>query len=496
MLKRSINLEIVYSSRRNLHEVLVALGKVLHSEVKILSSGSNFSPLKILTLFGRPIGGNNLSVANLGRLVLWLIRIIRLNGVFETVTKTIVSKKLVLLVTQFSEDGFVSPYKVPSTINDFVSDLTLFLDKDSHYGFMDATSLNYNKIKLLKDLKSIDVIVHSVHIIDDSNVSSYIFEDLPMIYTESEKLEDVNKGKFFRFIKVEDCFITEDFVIKNQMRSRLEDFCSGKIFGYQSFTHSLMSKGSSNNIGFYVPFAESYFHRFHNAFLSLFEINLKDYNLPIYFSWQWFDFKELITSIFPDRKLVWMKRGQVYYFETLSIPCYTGLPESSDWKDARHLNPNFKTLSDRCAPYVHSLHRNVSKSEIVFIDRTKDSLRPLVNANYLKRVLKSLGIESILPGSMEHNYQILTFNDSKAIVTTSGAALTNLIFCKPGTTLIHIYGSDEYSTTWELLCRDLNIHYLKIPTKRVYGIRYLIDRGTSRISRKNVREIRKLIHSL
>jgi hypothetical protein len=452
--------------------------------------------MKILTLFGAQVSSKKLSVANLGRLILWLIRIVRLNGVFETLTKMIVSKKIVLRVTQFPEDNFVSSSNDHFGRGRSVSDLILFLDKESHYGFMDLSYLNYNKIKLLKDLRSVDVILHSLHIMNESEVSSYMFEDLPMLYSKNQKHEDINNGKFFRFISVEDCFITENFVIKNQMRSRLEDFCAGTIFGYQSYTHSSISKGSSNEIGFYIPFTESYFHRFNNSFLSIFEIDANEHSLPIYFSWQWFDFKELITSIFPDRKLVWLNRGEVYYFESLSIPCYTGLPESSDWKDVRHLNPNFLTLAKSCTPYVNSLSRNALEKKMVFVDRTKDSLRPLVNVNYLKRVLKPLGVQPILPGSMEHNKQILVFNGAKIVVATSGAALTNLIFCEPRTTLIHIYGSDEFSTTWELLCRDLNIQYRKISTKRVYGIGYLIDRGASRISRKNVRKIRKYIHSL
>ncbi len=496
MLKRSINLEIIYSSHKSLNEVLNALGRVLQGEVQVVSSRYDFSIMKILRLFGAQISSKKLSLANLGRLILWLIRLVRLNGVFETSIKTIISKRIVLRVTQFSEDNFVSTSDDHFGRGPSVSDLILFLDKESHYGFMDLTYLNYNKIKLLKDLKSVDVILHSLHIKNESEVSPPMFEDLPMLYGMDQKHEDINNGKFFRFIKVEDCFITQDFIIKNQMRSRLEDFCTGTIFGYQRYTHSLTSKGSSNEIGFYIPFTESYFHRFNNAFLSIFEIGASEQNLPIYFSWQWFDFKELITSIFPDRKLVWLNRGEVYYFDSLLIPCYTGLPESSDWKDVGHLNPNFLTLSKSCTPYVNSLNRNALEKKMVFVDRTKDSLRPLVNVNYLKRVLKSFGVYPILPGSMEHNKQISVFNEAKIVVATSGAALTNLIFCEPGTTLIHIYGSDEFSTTWELLCRDLDIQYRKISTKRVYGIGYLIDRGASRISRNNVRKIRMYIHSL
>ncbi len=494
-MKRSIELEITCSSWKNLQSVVGDLGFIFQGEINVIRSESDQALGKILSLFGSPIHPKSNFIKSYAKIALWLIRLVKLNGITETLQKTIKSRRILFTLDLNSGDDNLLHNDRNLVKNSQVDSPIIFMNRNYHFEFMNISLLQENRIKLLKNLQHFDIIVHSLEIISGEFISTNSTQDHISIYTDSQKSNDISDRSFFRFVEVEECAISGNLLLKSNLRARLEDFCAGASFGFERNAYDYTIPGETKVIGVFVPFTESYFHRFNNSFLALFEDVIIRSDLPIYFSWQWSDFRDLIVSVFPGRTLFWLKREETYAFEGLLIPCYSGFPESTDWSEIDHLNQHFATLSVRCLSYLNTLEVATVPREKIYVDRTRDSLRPLVNSNQLKRSLDALGFTVILPGEMLLHDQIRTFSNAKVIVATSGAALINLIYCKPKTLLIHIYGSDEYSTTWQLLCEALSIDYLFIPTKRIYGLRYLIDRGSSRISKRNVRKIVQLVQA-
>ena len=62
--------------------------------------------------------------------------------------------------------------------------------------------------------------------------------------------------------------------------------------------------------------------------------------------------------------------------------------------------------------------------------------RRAVSAEPLAQVLEARGFETIAPETLTFAEQVRLFREAEIIVSSSGAALTNIIFCRPGTQVI------------------------------------------------------------
>jgi capsular polysaccharide biosynthesis protein len=66
-------------------------------------------------------------------------------------------------------------------------------------------------------------------------------------------------------------------------------------------------------------------------------------------------------------------------------------------------------------------------------------MRRLLNEESLLPSLRNLGFEIIRPGEMPLTTQIEKFRKAKVVLAPHGAGLTNILFCRPDTTLIEIF---------------------------------------------------------
>lgn len=72
----------------------------------------------------------------------------------------------------------------------------------------------------------------------------------------------------------------------------------------------------------------------------------------------------------------------------------------------------------------------------IFIARRQASSRRKYNEVECGEMLKSYGFVEVYPETMTIYEQVALFNNAKFIVSASGAALTNLLFCKPNTRVV------------------------------------------------------------
>lgn len=126
-----------------------------------------------------------------------------------------------------------------------------------------------------------------------------------------------------------------------------------------------------------------------------------------------------------------------------------------------------KWIRDHISSHLSDSASNASSSENkkIFLSRKSGKGRPY-NESDVWNVIKDFDYKSIDTATMSIKGQIQMFSEANYIVAASGAALTNIIFCKPRTKVLVLYSirdsSNFYSTLAEILNIDLQ-YYIGIP---------------------------------
>jgi len=81
----------------------------------------------------------------------------------------------------------------------------------------------------------------------------------------------------------------------------------------------------------------------------------------------------------------------------------------------------------------------ISYPKKIYISRKDSKLRGLDNEPELTQSLKKMGYEEIILSNYSYSERINIVNNANEIVSMSGAGLTFIIFCKPGTKVLEIF---------------------------------------------------------
>lgn len=76
---------------------------------------------------------------------------------------------------------------------------------------------------------------------------------------------------------------------------------------------------------------------------------------------------------------------------------------------------------------------------LLYVSRNEARMRRLVNEEAILPALRDLGFEVIRPGEMPLATQVEKFRNARVVLAPHGAGLTNILFCRPGTTLVEIF---------------------------------------------------------
>ncbi|WP_422029427.1 glycosyltransferase family 61 protein [Reyranella sp.] len=77
--------------------------------------------------------------------------------------------------------------------------------------------------------------------------------------------------------------------------------------------------------------------------------------------------------------------------------------------------------------------------ELLFVTRNESSMRRILNEDELLPELKDMGFRVISPATLSLQEQIDAFRNARIVLSAHGAQLTNILFCRPNTTLIEIF---------------------------------------------------------
>jgi capsular polysaccharide biosynthesis protein len=98
----------------------------------------------------------------------------------------------------------------------------------------------------------------------------------------------------------------------------------------------------------------------------------------------------------------------------------------------------------------------------LYIDRGKSKRRKVPEEERIIDWLKTQGFEVIDCGKMSVKDQAAAFAHAELIVAPHGGALTNLIFCRPGTKIIELLSSEYPNPCYRDLCCVAKLPYIGI----------------------------------
>lgn len=105
----------------------------------------------------------------------------------------------------------------------------------------------------------------------------------------------------------------------------------------------------------------------------------------------------------------------------------------------------------------------IGRHRRLLISRKRQKWRKLINEDSLFEALEPMGFERIAPETLPFEEQVRTFASAEIVVGASGAALTNLLFCSPGATVIETCPTEVHRHFWILLARQMGLNYHFIP---------------------------------
>ncbi|MEP6518021.1 tetratricopeptide repeat protein [Microcoleus vaginatus] len=110
----------------------------------------------------------------------------------------------------------------------------------------------------------------------------------------------------------------------------------------------------------------------------------------------------------------------------------------------------------------------LQKKQRIFISRKER--RRVINEDELVAVLTKFGFKSIAPESLSVAEQVSLFAAAEVVIGVHGAALTNTVFCSPGTKVIEIFAPDYVNPCYRKLSSQVGLEYWEFIGERVLDI--------------------------
>jgi tetratricopeptide (TPR) repeat protein len=146
---------------------------------------------------------------------------------------------------------------------------------------------------------------------------------------------------------------------------------------------------------------------------------------------------------------------QQHYIQagTLIIPSFSGNPAWMSKFACHFLRRSF--LQHLLKPVIHSPKR-------LYVSRQSTATRRILNEQQLIDQLVSLGFKPVALETLSVVEQITLFANAEVVIAPHGSGLTNILFCKPETTIIELFSPNYvYPCYWYLAnLVELNYSYL------------------------------------
>ena len=149
----------------------------------------------------------------------------------------------------------------------------------------------------------------------------------------------------------------------------------------------------------------------------------------------------------PREKIKHLEPNRTYTFDNLIIPS----------KPNRHIHLAHWTIDFLKVSFLKS--ENLPQNKKIYISRRSNAGRCIENDKEVWELLSSRGYEKIYLEDYSVIDQAKIFNCSSEIVSTHGAALTNLIFCQKGTKLTELFNPSYFLPLYWNISNILDLDY-------------------------------------
>ena len=144
-------------------------------------------------------------------------------------------------------------------------------------------------------------------------------------------------------------------------------------------------------------------------------------------------------GISKNRCLSFHKTELAYEMEEALLPSLPGVPGVVPPETVDFLRNTFPTGKN-------------PRNRKIFIGRGESKHRPLIDEREIWAQLQKRGYESVDCGKMSVQEQAEVFGSAEVVVGAHGAALTNLVFCRPGTLVVELFSPAYVNPCYRDLC--------------------------------------------
>lgn len=152
----------------------------------------------------------------------------------------------------------------------------------------------------------------------------------------------------------------------------------------------------------------------------------------------------------PKEKIIYLNDSAHFRTEKLILPSLPGLSGNMPKWTVDFLRQSF--LKDE-------FYQSAKFSENIYISRSDAKYRFVTNEDEVINILQKYNFEVIVPGKLSFKEQINLFYNAKVIISPHGAALTNLVFCKPQTKVLELFAPEFVNQCYWTVASHCNLEY-------------------------------------
>ncbi len=101
----------------------------------------------------------------------------------------------------------------------------------------------------------------------------------------------------------------------------------------------------------------------------------------------------------------------------------------------------------------------------IYVSRANCRRRRIVNEDEVVALMLLFGFDVLYPEQMFVREQIRAFSSAEIVISAHGAALTNLVFCRPGTKVIELFSPNYVNVCYWILSKEANLRYFYLEGK-------------------------------
>lgn len=117
--------------------------------------------------------------------------------------------------------------------------------------------------------------------------------------------------------------------------------------------------------------------------------------------------------------------------------------------------------------------------EKIFIGRRNLPRGDSKSEHRLFSMLKDYGYKEVNPDELSFDEQIHKFASASNIVSLHGGALSNLVFCRPGTQVIEVFNHEYRTYPFGRISNELDLNYKSFDSQNILDLNNYLENGNS-----------------